>query len=153
IFVLVLGMGLLLITVIAVALQSLSNSTIELYFWSIEAEGITHAILYFLGISGLIFLLTSIYMVMPIGGLSMRHALIGGIAAAILWEIARHVLIWYFSTLSLVNVVYGSLATAVVSLLTLEVAALILLFGAQVIATYERLGDEQPPSPEVLHTH
>jgi uncharacterized BrkB/YihY/UPF0761 family membrane protein len=34
----------------------------------------------------------------------------------------------------MVNLVYGSLATTVILLLTLEVAALILLFGAQLIA-------------------
>jgi uncharacterized BrkB/YihY/UPF0761 family membrane protein len=38
----------------------------------------------------------------------------------------------------LVNLLYGSLATAIITLLSLEVAAMILLLGAQVIATYER---------------
>jgi len=38
---------------------------------------------------------------------------------------------------SLVNVVYGSLATVVIVLLTLETAAIILLLGAQVIAELE----------------
>jgi membrane protein len=58
------------------------------------------------------------------------------------------VLVWYFGTLSLVKVVYGSLATAIVALLTIEVAAMILLLGAQVIAEYERLiqkGDFSEP--------
>jgi uncharacterized BrkB/YihY/UPF0761 family membrane protein len=49
------------------------------------------------------------------------------------------VLIWYFSTLSQVNVVYGSLTTAIVVLLSLEIAATLVLLGAQVIAQYERL--------------
>jgi uncharacterized BrkB/YihY/UPF0761 family membrane protein len=57
-----------------------------------------------------------------------------------LWEITRRFLIWYFSTLSFVNVIYGTLASAVVILLSLEAAALILLLGAQVIAAYERIG-------------
>jgi len=37
-------------------------------------------------------------------------------------------------------VIYGTLATAVVILLSLVAAALILLPGAQVIASYERIG-------------
>jgi uncharacterized BrkB/YihY/UPF0761 family membrane protein len=37
-------------------------------------------------------------------------------------------------------VVYGSLTTAIVVLLTLEIGAALLLFGAQVISEYERLG-------------
>jgi uncharacterized BrkB/YihY/UPF0761 family membrane protein len=48
------------------------------------------------------------------------------------------VLVWYYSTLSLVNAIYGSLATAVVALLSIEVAVIILLLGAQVIAEFER---------------
>jgi membrane protein len=55
-----------------------------------------------------------------------------------LWEITRRVLVWYFRVLSMVNVIYGSIATTVVALLSIEVAVLILLFGAQVIAELER---------------
>jgi membrane protein len=65
------------------------------------------------------------------------------VTAALLWEVTRHILVWYFSTLSIVNLVYGTLATAVVILLSLEAAALILLLGAQVIASYERIGTDE----------
>jgi uncharacterized BrkB/YihY/UPF0761 family membrane protein len=50
------------------------------------------------------------------------------------------VLVWYFSSLSLVNVIYGTFATAIIILISLEAAATILLLGAQVIAEYERIG-------------
>jgi uncharacterized BrkB/YihY/UPF0761 family membrane protein len=76
---------------------------------------------------------------MPVGRLRLSHALIGGITAALLWEVTRHVLLWYFGTLSQVSVVYGSLTTAIVVLLSLELAAALLLLGAQVISEYERL--------------
>ena len=75
---------------------------------------------------------------MPVGRISVRHALIGGVTATVLWELIRHILVWYYSTLSLVNVIYGSLATAVVALLSIEVAVVILLLGAQVIAEFDR---------------
>jgi uncharacterized BrkB/YihY/UPF0761 family membrane protein len=39
-----------------------------------------------------------------------------------------------------VNVVYGSMSTAIVVMFSLEIAAALLLFGAQVIAEYERVG-------------
>ena len=63
------------------------------------------------------------------------------LAAALLWELSRHVLIWYFGTLSQIGTVYGSLTTAIAVLLSLEIAATLLLFGAQVISEFERLGD------------
>ena len=87
-------------------------------------------------------LLTAIYLVMPVGRLSWRHALIGGTAAAILWEITRHVLVWYYSTISQIQVVYGSLTTSIAVLLSVEIGAIVLLLGAQVIAEYERIGYE-----------
>jgi len=77
--------------------------------------------------------------VMPVGKISFRYAFIGSVSVVILWEATRHILVWYFSTLSMVNLIYGSLATTIVALLFLEIAAIILLFGAQLIAEYERL--------------
>ena len=56
-------------------------------------------------------------------------------------------LVWYFSTLSQVNVVYGSLTTAIVVLLSLEIAATLLLLGAQVISEFERIDRPQQPAP------
>jgi membrane protein len=69
----------------------------------------------------------------------------------VLWEATRHILLWYFSTLSVVGVVYGSLATTIIGLLSLEIASIILLLGAQVIAEYERLedGDTRTSSGEL----
>ena len=82
---------------------------------------------------------------MPVGRLRISHALIGGVTAALLWELTRHLLVWYFATLSQVNVVYGSLTSAIVVLLTLELAATLLLLGAQVISEYERLDATDRP--------
>ncbi|MGD8616104.1 MAG: YhjD/YihY/BrkB family envelope integrity protein, partial [Gammaproteobacteria bacterium] len=100
-------------------------------------------LIYLLGIIGETLLLTSLYLVMPVGRLALRHALIGGVTAVLLWELTRHLLVWYFSTLSLVNLVYGTFATAIIILLSLEIGATILLLGAQVIAEYERIGSRR----------
>ncbi|MGB5590334.1 MAG: YihY/virulence factor BrkB family protein [Gammaproteobacteria bacterium] len=83
-------------------------------------------------------LLASFYKVMPAGRIGSGAALVGGLAAAVLWEATRRILTWYFDSISVVNIVYGSLTAVIVALLLLEVGALILLTGAQVIAEYER---------------
>jgi YihY family inner membrane protein len=137
-FILLLGLGILLVTVMSGALQALETESIVLLGATWKLSGASGMLLYGLGVTGLILMLTALYMVMPVGRLSLRHALIGGIVAGILWEIARHSLVWYFSTLSFVNVIYGSLTTAVVALVSLEIASIILLLGAQVIAEFER---------------
>ena len=105
--------------------------------WSLT--GFSHLLIYGVGLIGEILLISAIYYFMPVGRLSAHHALIGGVTAALLWEVVRFALRWYFGTLSQVSVVYGSLTTSIVVLISLEVAAALLLLGAQVIAEYERI--------------
>jgi membrane protein len=138
-YILSLGFGLLVVTLVAGSLQAMGERSVEFLGREWSLEGVSGLLLYLLGLAGEVFVLTSVYMVMPVGRLSWRHALIGGATAALLWEITRHLLVWYFGTLSQVNVVYGSLTTAIVVLLSLEIAATLLLLGAQVISEYERL--------------
>jgi membrane protein len=145
-YILCLGLGLLVVTLVAGSLQAMSDNSIHFLGRDWSLQGLSGVLLYLLGLGGEIFLLTSVYMVMPVGKLSWRHALIGGVTAALLWEVTRHVLVWYFSTLSQVNVVYGSLTTAIVVLLSLEIAAALLLLGAQVISEYERIERKTPPA-------
>jgi YihY family inner membrane protein len=148
-FIALMGMGLLIITLISGAIQTLDDEPIRLFGREWGLEGASATVLYLLGVGGLVLLMTGIYLVMPLGRIALRHALVGGMVAAVLWEISRHVLVWYFKTLSLVNLIYGSFAGAVVVLLGFEVAALILLLGAQVIAEFERCtlpGGNEPGS-------
>ena len=152
-YILFLGVGLLIVTLVAGALQSLGLETLDVLGrdWSLSA--VSRVLLYLIGLGGEVLVLTSIYFVMPVGRLSWRHALIGGVSATVLWEISRHVLVWYLATLSQVQTVYGSLTTAIVVLLSLELAAIVLLFGAQVIAEYERIEWEPVErKPGALHT-
>jgi len=138
VYILVLGLGILIVSFITGAIETVEKRHIFLFGWGLSLEGISGVALYTLGIVGEVFLLTSIYLVMPVERITFRRALTGGIAASILWEITRRVLVWYYSVISMVNLIYGSLATAVVALLSTEAVALILLLGAQVIAELER---------------
>lgn len=139
IYILCLGFGLLVMTMVAGSIQAMRDNEVRFLglVWSLD--GISGILLYLLGLGGEILLLTSIYMVMPVGRILWRHALVGGVTAALLWELTRRVLVWYFTTLSQVSVVYGSLTTAIVVLFSLELAATLLLLGAQVISEYERI--------------
>ena len=138
IFIALLGLGVVVVTLVSGALQGLDQEQVTLFGYTWVLDGASGVVLYLLGVFGLILLMTSLYFVMPVGRIAFRHALVGGLTATVLWEIVRHFLVWYFTSLSLVNLVYGSLATAIVVLLSFEFAALILLFGAQVIAEFER---------------
>jgi len=143
-----LALGLLVVSLIAGWLGGLGHGDVRVLGQTLSLDRTTAATLYLLGVLGEVLLLTSLYLVLPVGRLAWSHALVGGIAATALWEITRHLLVWYLTTLSLVNLVYGSLATTIVILLSLEFAAMIVLLGGQVIAEYERLGrSPDTPSP------
>ncbi len=154
IYVACLAVGLLLVTLVAGALENLGEYQVDLFGHVFPLGRFSHLLLYLLGLLGETVLLTSIYVVMPAGRLDLRHALIGAVSAVLLWELTRHVLVWYFATLSQVGVVYGSMTTTIVVLLSLELGATLVLLGAQVISEYERLLAHAPPPPDadlVLH--
>ena len=149
-FILSLAVGLLLVTLVAGALEQLGTRTVVILGRPQVLDVLSSELLYMLGVVGEILLLTAVYLVMPVGRLSLRKALLGGTAAALLWEVTRHVLAWYYSTISQIQLVYGSLTTAIAALLSVEIGAIVLLLGAQVIAEYERIDHEpigQEPAP------
>jgi YihY family inner membrane protein len=141
-FILFLGVGLLIVTVLSGVLQFVGTRSITIFGQPRSLDQISIVLLYMVGVSGEMLLLTAIYFVMPVGRLSLRHALIGGATATLLWEMMRHILAWYYTTMSQIQVVYGSLTTAIAVLLSVEIGALVLLIGAHVIAEYERISRE-----------
>lgn len=141
-FVLFLCVALLGVTIASIALQAIARESLHFLGRDWSLGGLSGELLYLLGLSAEVFILTAIYLVMPVGHLPLRHALFGGITATVIWEAIRHILVWFFTTLSKASVVYGPLATAVVALFSMELAATVVLLGAQVISEYERLGQD-----------
>jgi membrane protein len=150
-FILMLAIGWLVVTVVAGKLGGLSQRDVEVFGQAHALSGVAAVLLYLVGVAGEILVMASFYLVMPVGRISWRHALIGGAAAGLLWELTRRVLVWYYATMSQIQVVYGSLTTAIAVLLSVELAALVLLLGAQVIAEFERIG-RAPSAAETART-
>jgi membrane protein len=150
VYILCLGGGLLLVTLVAGSLEAIGQDEVRWLGLRWSLVGVSGLLLYLLGLGGEVLVLTSVYLVMPVGRPAWRHALFGALVATVLWELTRHALVWYFATLSQIGTVYGSLTTAIALLLSLELGATLLLLGAQVIAEFERLGtarEEKEPKP------
>ena len=140
-------------TYVIADLSAISGESLVVLGHSFSLGGPSRFLIYIAGVLGEILLISAIYYYMPAGSRSAKHSLIGGATAGLLWEAIRFALAWYFGALSQVNVVYGSLTTAIVVLLSLEVAATLLLLGAQVIAEYERIEiGEAPQEPVPMRT-
>lgn len=137
-FILIVAGGLILVT----SANAIIDAQSQLRHSFPKIDEIIHhqigRIVYVIGLLGLVLLFTMFYKIMPVAKVSFRRALTGGLTATILWEITRHLLVAYYTKVSIVNVVYGSMATIIIVLLTLEAVALILLLGAQVIADLQR---------------
>lgn len=136
-YVLLIGIGLLALTLVMVVFDAVPGEGRRLLGRSIDAD-VAASVVKGLAFVGLVLLLSSFYWVMPRPHVTVRRALVGGLVASVLWEAVRSAMMWYFANLSLVHVVYGSFGTVIVVLLGLEVASIILLLGAQVIAELER---------------
>jgi YihY family inner membrane protein len=139
--------ALLLETFVFANLLAISRENISIFGYNWSLGGFARLVAYLGGVVVEILLISSVYYFMPVVRISPSHALIGGATAGLLWEIIRHALAWYFNTLSQVSVVYGSLATVVIVLLSLEIAATLVLLGAQVIAVYEDIGQVGARTP------
>jgi membrane protein len=146
------GLGILGLTLVMVAFDALPADGIRVLGVYIDAQTAV-PLVKLLAFVGLVILLASFYGVMPMAKISWKRALLGGFIAATLWEAVRLLMMWYFATISLVDVVYGSLGAVIVLLVGLEVAAIILLFGAQIIAELEHAAEHgrawfEPPPPD-----
>lgn len=142
VYVFIMGVGIVLVSFITGAVEALKGRQLIVFGLNLNLEGSTVVVLHLLAVLAEVLVLTSFYLVMPVVRVRFYHALVGGITATILWEITRRVLVWYYAVVSMVNVIYGSVTTVVVALLSVEVVALILLLSAQVIAELERGPDE-----------
>ncbi|MCC5883981.1 MAG: YihY/virulence factor BrkB family protein [Halomonas sp.] len=136
-FMLVLGAGLAALTLMVTLAEAMGTLWVAVLGREMPLAGLSDPLLNLFSFLGVFLLFSAIYKVLPVVRISLRRAVVGGFVAALLWEGVRLLLMFYFLNVSLVNVVYGSLATLIVVLLTLEVGAMILLLGAQVIAELE----------------
>ncbi len=135
------SIGLLVLTVMATTWEAMEQRQVMIF--SAQVSIPDYAFLLKLGgFVGEVLLFASFYRVLPTAHVRYKLALIGGFVAATLWEATRAIMVWYFASISLVNIVYGSLATIIIILLSLEIAAIIILLGAQVIAELEVSSEE-----------
>ena len=123
-----------LLSLLVTAADMLPDSGVRLFGQHLSLTSAAKRSIGLASLLGLVALFSSFYRIMPEADVPLRHALVGGAVAALLWELLRRLLTYYFSNVSLVGVIYGSLTTVIVLLFTFEAGALIVLLGGQVIA-------------------
>ena len=81
---------------------------------------------------------TVVYKVIPSGKVSLKSALIGSAIFSALMEIAKQFFTWYITSYTRYHVIFGSLEAVVILVIWVFYVALILLFCAELISSYQR---------------
>jgi len=136
-FMLLLMVALFAMTLLTYSLDALGERSVRVFAVDRSLEYAVAWLLRVANFVGLVLLFAAIYRVVPVVRISLRRALVGGLSAAILWRLVARFMVYFFTNISMVNVIYGSLAVVIVVLLYLEIVFVILLLGAQLIAELE----------------
>ena len=81
---------------------------------------------------------TVVYKVIPSGNVGLMSALIGSAVFSALMEIAKQFFTWYVANYAAYNVIFGSLEAVVILVIWVFYIALIFLFCAELISSYQR---------------
>ena len=76
--------------------------------------------------------LTLVYILVPNVQVNRRHAIAGGVTAAILFELAKHGFALYLKAVPTYQIIYGAMAVIPIFLLWIYISWLIVLLGAQI---------------------
>ncbi len=80
-----------------------------------------------------------VFYFIPNAKVRFRDVWPGAVLVGLLWRAALSLFSWYASDLATWNVIHGSIAAVVIFLLWIYVSAVILLYGAEMTASYVRL--------------
>lgn len=81
---------------------------------------------------------TIVYTVIPTTRVSLKSALVGSAIFSALMEVAKQFFTWYVASYTRYHAIFGSLEAVVILVIWVFYAALILLFCAELISSYER---------------
>jgi len=88
---------------------------------------------------------TFAYAFLPAKKIGIVGPVVGGVIAGLLFEIAKHIFKWYVSNLGNFDLIYGSLAGAVVLVVWMYCASFITVLGAEVASVYAKRRASQAP--------
>ena len=80
-----------------------------------------------------------IYKFLPNTKTYWRYIWLGGVIAAVLFEVGKHLFIWYLDNFADYSELYGGVASVVVLMVWAYFSAFILILGAEIASEYRRL--------------
>jgi YihY family inner membrane protein len=80
-----------------------------------------------------------LYKLVPNTHVQWRHAAIGALVAAILFEIFKNLFAWFVADFARYNIIYGSVSIVITLMIWAYISAVILLFCAKLTSTYPKM--------------
>ncbi len=68
-----------------------------------------------------------------------RYVWLGAVVATVLYQLGRHIFIWYLGNLANYDTTYGPVSSVMVFLFWTYLSALTLILGAEISSEYERM--------------
>ena len=93
------------------------------------------------------------YRMVPSRYVPMRHAVIGAVFAALLFELVKHLFVAYIVRVPTYNLVYGAFASVPIFLVWIFCCWTVVLMGAEVAATLSYFGHPSAPRPKRTQAH
>jgi len=87
-----------------------------------------------------------LYIIMPNHDIKIKHAIIAGITAAILFEITKKLFAMFIVNFNNYEIVYGALATLPIFLIWIYLSWIVTLFGAEIVAVLEKFNSSDTKS-------
>lgn len=119
-------------------LDTISNSNWTIFSYRLDvspfAENLTHALILLANFT----LLILFYKIFPPIKIKWKHAIYAALFVGSIWMGIKQVLLLFFQHFSSISIIYGALSSFFILLISLEIFSLILLTGAQFIATYQK---------------
>lgn len=141
-FLMMLGAGMLLLLALGISWGALALQALDLPFagqWPFRMTPLWNLLLFLVPMLLTILFFAFLYIAAPTRPVSVKEALMGGLVAGILWQLAKMALNWYLLWFAkLYHNVYGVLGGFMALLLWIYYTSLLLLLGAEVIKALQK---------------
>ncbi len=109
-------------------------STLSIFSDTISIAKGQYNLLSILPLVSTTFAFTLLYKIVPNTKVPFKHAMLGGVVAAILFELSKRGFAYFITSFSTYQLIYGALAVIPLTLIWLYVSWLVILIGAEVTA-------------------
>jgi membrane protein len=107
------------------------------------AQWLTEIVLSLVPVMLTFFAFTMLYIAVPNSDVQLRHAAIGGLAAALGFELMKHLFALFIARFPTYNLIYGSFAAIPIFLVWIYLSWMVTLLGALIAATWPLRGHER----------